>query len=310
MGAIITLLAVVTISLLVTRIATVALVFTGVSKELARFQARSAFTGCGYSSNENEAMMQHPVRRRIVMILMFAGNVGFVTIIASGITGFVAIEKPESGAIFREPIPVELQDTSGQVFTGVIKPILAEAAPDDPNTWYSRLLGLSPNAEVTARFIVLAVGLLILYAIASSAWIDQVLSRIIGWALKRFTTIETYDYHSLLHLGDGYVVVEITAGPDDWITGKCLAELRLADEGVQVLGIHRTDGTFVGAPRGNTVIGPGDRLSVWGQTEHIRELDTRRATREGEIQHEQRVREQQELARHAAENPAPPPDPA
>jgi hypothetical protein len=64
-----------------------------------------------------------------------------------------------------------------------------------------------------------------------------------------------------------------------------------------MLDIHRTDGTFVGAPRGNTYIRQGDRISIWGETEHIQELDARRATREGELEHERRVREQQDAAR-------------
>ena len=302
MGAIITLLAVVTMSLLVNRIATVALVFTGVSKDLARFQARSAFTGSGYTTTESEVMMQHPVRRRIVMILMFAGSVGFVTIIASGITGFVALDSSQTPATFREPIPIELHDANGNVLTGVIKPIAEpEPAQEDLDTWYSWIFGLSPSQELIARFLVLALGLLVLYVIAISVWVDQLLFRLIGWALKRFTSIDTHDYEGLLHLGEGYVVVELKADKDDWITGKSLAELRLGDEGVQVLGIHRSDGAFIGAPRGNIYVRQGDKLSIWGQTEHIRELDTRRATREGEIQHEQRVREQQETARQEAE---------
>lgn len=307
MGAIITLLAVVTMSLLVNRIATVALVHTGVSKDLARFHARSAFTGCGFSSQENETMMQHPVRRRIIMILMFAGSVGFVTIIATGITGFVVFDTSRGGDWHDGPIAIEFHDTQGNVFSGTIHPSTdPEHVANGSSAWYSGLLGLSPNHEIVARFVVLALGLIVLYLIAISDWVDRILFRVIGWALRRFTAIDTLDYQGLLHLGEGYVVVELMADADDWITGKSLAELRLADEGVQVLGIHRTDGTFIGAPRGNTFIGIGDRLSVWGQTEHIRELDTRRATREGEIQHEQRVREQQEMVRQESERPASP----
>ena len=298
MGAIITLLAIVTISLLVNRIATVALVFTGVSKDLARFQARSAFTGSGFTTSESEMMMQHPVRRRIVMILMFAGSVGFVTILASGITGFVAVDRQQGEFTISEPIPIELHDANGNVLTGVIKPTAAPAELSaDPDNWYSWVFGLSPHQEMTARFLVLALGLIVLYLIASSKWIDQVLFRVIGWAIKRFTALETHDCEGLLHLGEGYAVVDIVAETGDWVTGNSLAELRMGDEGLQVLAIHRSDGAFIGAPRGDTFIRQGDKISIWGQTEHLKELHERRATREGEYQHEQRVREQQEAAR-------------
>ncbi len=56
--------------------------------EAARFQARSAFTGVGFTTSESEAIVGHPVRRRIVMVLMTVGNAGFVTIVASLILSF------------------------------------------------------------------------------------------------------------------------------------------------------------------------------------------------------------------------------
>lgn len=89
---VITLLLVVMFSILITRIATVALTFTGLSKEIARFQARSAFTGVGYTTNEAEKIVNHPVRRRIVLLLMLFGNAGIVTVIASVVVTFVSFE--------------------------------------------------------------------------------------------------------------------------------------------------------------------------------------------------------------------------
>jgi len=81
--AVISLIVVLSLSFLVTRIAAVALVHTGLSRESARFQARSAFTGVGFTTTESESIVDHPVRRRIVMWLMLIGNVGFVTMISS-----------------------------------------------------------------------------------------------------------------------------------------------------------------------------------------------------------------------------------
>jgi len=83
MIAILSLLFVVVLSLLIVRIATVALTLTGLSRELARFQARSAFTGTGFTTKESEQVMMHPIRRRIVMWLMLLGNAGIVTVISS-----------------------------------------------------------------------------------------------------------------------------------------------------------------------------------------------------------------------------------
>jgi len=56
-------LIVLALSLVLTRVATVALAMTGLSHEVAKFQARSAFTGTGFTTREAENVVDHPVRR-------------------------------------------------------------------------------------------------------------------------------------------------------------------------------------------------------------------------------------------------------
>lgn len=79
MASVVPVLIVVILGLLVTRVATVMLVHTGMASESARFQARSAFLGVGFTTAEAEGMVNHPARRRIVMGLMWLGNAGIVT---------------------------------------------------------------------------------------------------------------------------------------------------------------------------------------------------------------------------------------
>ena len=100
MVSIISLLFVVIVSLLITRVAAVALTFTGLAWESARFQARSAFTGVGFTTSESESIVNHPVRRRIVMLLMLFGNVGFVTAISALMLSFIGAQNVSQG-IFR-----------------------------------------------------------------------------------------------------------------------------------------------------------------------------------------------------------------
>ncbi len=83
MAAILTVLIVIMLSLIVTRAATIALTATGLSRESARFQSRSAFTGAGFTTSESESVVGHPVRRRIIMWLMLAGNAGIIAVLAS-----------------------------------------------------------------------------------------------------------------------------------------------------------------------------------------------------------------------------------
>jgi TrkA-C domain len=89
---IITLLVVLFLSLLTTRIATLALMHTGIAKQVARFQARSALSTCGFTTSEAERIMNHPVRRKIIMILMLLGNVGMITVLSSLIMTFIHLD--------------------------------------------------------------------------------------------------------------------------------------------------------------------------------------------------------------------------
>jgi hypothetical protein len=96
MISIVTLLLVLTLSILLARIATVALTRTGLSRESAKFQARSAFTGVGFATSESEKVVNHPIRRRILLSLMLLGNAGVVTAVSSLIVSFVNLDRSGS----------------------------------------------------------------------------------------------------------------------------------------------------------------------------------------------------------------------
>lgn len=89
MIAAVSLFLIVTLSVLITKIATISLVHTGLSLESAKFQSRSAYTGAGLSTSETENIMNHPVRRKIIYNLMLIGNAGIVTAMSSLILTFV-----------------------------------------------------------------------------------------------------------------------------------------------------------------------------------------------------------------------------
>ncbi len=56
----VSLILIITLSVLITRIATIALQHTGLSKQSAAFQARSAYTGVGFTTSESEEMGSSP----------------------------------------------------------------------------------------------------------------------------------------------------------------------------------------------------------------------------------------------------------
>jgi hypothetical protein len=244
MIAIISLLLVVVLSILVTRVATVALTHTGLSKEAARFQARSAFSGVGFTTSESEKVVSHPVRRRILMLLMLLGNAGIVTAMTSLILGFISAQSAGS---------------------------------------------------ITLRIVILLSGLVLLWTVASSQWLDQRLSKIISRALKSYTRLDVQDYASLLHLAGEYEVTELQVEPEDWLANETLQDLKLRDEGVLVLGITREDDSYIGAPKGPTKILPGDILILYGRSTALESLDQRRSGWRGDREHEVAVLEQKEI---------------
>lgn len=88
---VIALLIVAGITLLIGRLGTIALTATGLPRPIAKFQARSALSGAGYTTNESESIVAHPARRKIVMALMTIGGLGSAAIIATLIISFVNV---------------------------------------------------------------------------------------------------------------------------------------------------------------------------------------------------------------------------
>jgi|FLOH01.1.fsa_nt_gi K+/H+ antiporter YhaU regulatory subunit KhtT len=74
---------VMSISLLIVRIGAIALAMTGLSPQIARFQARSAYFGVGFTTVESEKILSNPVRREIALALMLFGNAGFISVVGS-----------------------------------------------------------------------------------------------------------------------------------------------------------------------------------------------------------------------------------
>lgn len=89
MYAIATFVVVALLSMIFTRFATGALIATGLPPEIARFQARSAFTGAGFTTREAENVVNHPVRRKIISVTMLVGNLGTPTLILTVLLGFL-----------------------------------------------------------------------------------------------------------------------------------------------------------------------------------------------------------------------------
>lgn len=89
MGAIVSLLVIAGVSLVIVRIGATALMLTGLSWDIASFQAYSAFFGVGFTTSEAELAVSTPQRRRIIKHLILSGNLGLTAGLGSVIVAFV-----------------------------------------------------------------------------------------------------------------------------------------------------------------------------------------------------------------------------
>lgn len=75
------LVAFILVLIIIMELSAIALKITGMDMHKARFQALSALVTVGYTTSESELVVQHPARRRIIMVLMILGYLGTATIV-------------------------------------------------------------------------------------------------------------------------------------------------------------------------------------------------------------------------------------
>jgi len=242
MAPLISLVVIFTFSILITKIATEILIHTGLSKQAAKFQARSAFTGVGYTTKEAENIVNHAARRKIIMSLMLIGNVGIMSAIASLLLTFI--------------------DT-GQSST-----------------------------ENILRVGTIVVSMVVLWLLSKSKWAERLLVNTIKKILKRFSKLSIRDYVELLDLKGDYeiTVIEVQAG--DWIENQKVGDLKLWQEGINLIGIQRDDGTYLGIPKHKTKITNHDQIILYGRKKSLHNLERRKRNVSGDKEHVEAVKEQ------------------
>ncbi len=223
MGSLLALLSIVFIALLVVRIGTNALVLTGMSLTAARFQSASAFFGVGFTTSEAEMVVGHEVRRRIILHLIVAGNIGITSALATLIVTFVR-----------------------------------NGAEDTPRLF--SMLGL------------LLLGVVGLYALANTPFLRKPMDKLMRYTLERAGVVRALDYELLLNVHHGFSVSDFKISEGHPFAGKPLYESRPSDLGIVVLGVTKTDGSFVGTPSKDEVLEPGDTVMVYGSEEAVEKM--------------------------------------
>lgn len=243
MIGILTLIFVIAFSMLVTKVATIALTHTGMERERAKFQARSAFTGAGFTTSESEMVVKHPMRRKIIMLLLLMGNAGLVTAISSLIISF-------------------------------------SGAP-------------SPQGQMRNVYL-LFTGIFLLYLSTRSKRLDRLMDKVIIKLLVKYTDIRPKSFARMMSIMDDFEVAEVEVAGNSWLKESTLADLKLTEEGLLVLGVIQKGEHYNGVPRGGYRLQPEDRLVMYGQAEKIAGLSQRRDKLQGRMEHQQSKEEFEE----------------
>jgi len=240
-------LIIILISIIFVRMGSAALELTGLSADVASFQAQSAFSGVGFTTSESEIIVNHPIRRKIIKILILTGSAGMTTSIATLILTFVS----------------------------------------------------STAQNAALRIIFLFLGLIAIYFFSKSKYLEKVMKKLFLSILNKYTKLKLYDYENMLGLGKGYSISRIVVKDGSWIANKKLKNLNLDAEGLLVLAIYRKEGEeekFIGAPKGDTLILPGDVLICYSRENVSIDIAQREKGKEGDEEHKKRIKEEMHLS--------------
>lgn len=92
MAAALSLFVILTAFIFITRLAAIALRMTGMPERVARFQCLSALSGAGFTTSESEMIVNYPIRRRIISMLIIMGNVGFLSLSATFVVSLLSTD--------------------------------------------------------------------------------------------------------------------------------------------------------------------------------------------------------------------------
>jgi len=207
------------ISFLIVRAAAIALMMTGLDHKRSIFQALSAFTGTGFTTKEAEKVINHPLRRKIIIWLMILGNAGIVTVIITATSSLIKIK----------------------------------------------------GYGIPLHLIIMLAGIYIVYRIGTSKGFIRKWESFIEKKLMKLSHFEEETVEDLLHLIEGYGLVQVLIKKNSPIAGLLLSECTLCREDTVFIGIER-DKKWIPIPKDQEKINEGDKLVLYGNLQKMRDL--------------------------------------
>jgi len=115
-------------------------------------------------------------------------------------------------------------------------------------------------------------GLLSLWGLSRTPIPTWIIDRSVNRMLNNSGMLQALDYDELLRVHSGYVIEEFHIHADNPLVGRMIKDIKPRDYGVNVLGIARLDGGYIGTPRGSTVFEIDDVLILYGEHSAVAEL--------------------------------------
>jgi hypothetical protein len=121
----------------------------------------------------------------------------------------------------------------------------------------------SQGYQLPMNVLILAVGILLIYSLAKYKGFTRRWEHFIEGRLIKSPAFEESATEDLLHFLEGYGLVKKIVHEESSISGKSLAESKLNEKGILVLGIERNR-VWIPTPKSSEKINQGDYLVIYG----------------------------------------------
>ena len=121
----------------------------------------------------------------------------------------------------------------------------------------------SQRYQLPMNILILLIGILLIYKLAKYRGFTRKWEHFIEKKLIKSPAFEESTTEDLLHFLEGYGLVKKIILEESPLSGKSLADAKLNEKGILVLGIER-DKNWIPIPKASEIIGNGDDLVVYG----------------------------------------------
>lgn len=132
-------------------------------------------------------------------------------------------------------------------------------------------LATSRGSQLPINVVVLAVGIFLIYKIATYKKFTRKWESFIERKLIKSPVFEETATEDLLHFLEGYGLVKKIIGENSSLIGSSISKCRLSEKGLLVLGIERGK-NWIPTPKANEKLQQGDSLIIYGPLDVLKDL--------------------------------------